>query len=1135
MFNGKSRPVPSKNALKVLYQLAYISSGTAAGAATLFAEEQRRRTQYVQRIADNARRVRQSPRHYLNAAVARQEASEDVVGSEGGVAWVEQDEGGGAETRRKAFTPLGRPYKAPDVPSVVEKGYAQIQTHHVSRVEAAGKRSYDPSASVRPRDNLRTTRSELSAAAASVKDVGMADYGGRVPPKHKLTALPKPDSGKSRLREPYREAQDYETTRDRSFAGRQSSSGQRNARVQRDTTHQRTSEKDLRKEALQAELALLPSLAQQQFRWIVNNGTKRPVASSRELEAAISSCLRMCHDAKLALVALRVFQSAREATPSDRFREVCQSFLILCETHGSYKLVRRLFGARRISKDFDVEHLSDEGREIIAFAHVQVRRSKAASRSYAINLYRTLPPHLRSRVDRAWMSLPLLDLWRSTHNLDQVLKEAHDMRVETKAAKGSKVARLIDTALLEILLSANAHTEALDLLSNMYREVPDDALAITVAAVSFAKKGAWDTLQQTLAVAKDRGSFTICSDAVRRLNHVIHLYTKAHTPAESWKFVTGLVDDLGFRPNQATTEIMMQCFLAEGCVWLITKWLQYVRIIGVRFTLDARVAGKMLGRFYVQYRPSHIVMLWFMRNIMHGAPALSGPDLMEPVKEAIAYDFRNIGGQHGLRNRRRLEEDVRVLEGLSAESNEARAHNEQSDAQSKNLTDSEDAADYWNDELPNMIQLDESGDSTAHSNSEPLEPLDSLKMSSMVFTARDDRLSGSLLANDGIERDMVLALSLKRYDQVVSLYRSSLDANGLPISPFALEVTIQACLKRDSGDTALATEIVQEAGQRGMNIACAMGPMLANQMRQMSATSTWKDMAGLKQSVLEYYQVNDRNGWPIKHHVGVTAVNLLLRAGMPREAIAVLQIIFESERARNRQPDIVVFTAALRAYTAIRSEKAIHAIFRNVLDSNMRIDQRFLQVAKSTLRQYRLEVGTGEYAGIHLTMRRHLVDFIRKCHDRRQRQMFVAKITGRKLVACLIKLSNEAEKPTVPLNLRTDIETSIFGAADGDAKSQLEEARAGQQPQRQRGRSQARKSAILKTVRDDHRLDRYKSRTTALHRDGLKWLRQYRAYLRLDLVVPGNKVASFRFREVEENARSSSYGGGPKMVRKCLS
>ncbi|KAF2721501.1 hypothetical protein K431DRAFT_224286, partial [Polychaeton citri CBS 116435] len=68
MYSSKSRPVPSKGALRVLYQLAYISSGAALGVGVLCAEERRRRTQIIQRIADNARILRQSPRCVHNAA-----------------------------------------------------------------------------------------------------------------------------------------------------------------------------------------------------------------------------------------------------------------------------------------------------------------------------------------------------------------------------------------------------------------------------------------------------------------------------------------------------------------------------------------------------------------------------------------------------------------------------------------------------------------------------------------------------------------------------------------------------------------------------------------------------------------------------------------------------------------------------------------------------------------------------------------------------------------------------------------------------------------------------------------------------------------------------------------------------------
>lgn len=60
--NSASRPVPSRAALQTLRRLAYISSGTACGTAALVAEEQRRRATVVQKIADNATRLKRHSR-----------------------------------------------------------------------------------------------------------------------------------------------------------------------------------------------------------------------------------------------------------------------------------------------------------------------------------------------------------------------------------------------------------------------------------------------------------------------------------------------------------------------------------------------------------------------------------------------------------------------------------------------------------------------------------------------------------------------------------------------------------------------------------------------------------------------------------------------------------------------------------------------------------------------------------------------------------------------------------------------------------------------------------------------------------------------------------------------------------------
>jgi len=69
MYTSRS-PVPSKAALQILRQLAYISSGTVCGAAALVAEERRRQTCIAKKIVENSRRIKQHPRYAHGAAAA---------------------------------------------------------------------------------------------------------------------------------------------------------------------------------------------------------------------------------------------------------------------------------------------------------------------------------------------------------------------------------------------------------------------------------------------------------------------------------------------------------------------------------------------------------------------------------------------------------------------------------------------------------------------------------------------------------------------------------------------------------------------------------------------------------------------------------------------------------------------------------------------------------------------------------------------------------------------------------------------------------------------------------------------------------------------------------------------------------
>lgn len=94
MFPTSRRPVPSPAALRILRQLAYISSGTACGAAALVAEERRRQTRLAGKIVENSRKLKQHPR-YAHSATASLKPKPSFFGTESYWTGAEEDVNGG--------------------------------------------------------------------------------------------------------------------------------------------------------------------------------------------------------------------------------------------------------------------------------------------------------------------------------------------------------------------------------------------------------------------------------------------------------------------------------------------------------------------------------------------------------------------------------------------------------------------------------------------------------------------------------------------------------------------------------------------------------------------------------------------------------------------------------------------------------------------------------------------------------------------------------------------------------------------------------------------------------------------------------------------------------------------------------
>ena len=93
------RPIPSARTVRLLYQLGYITSGTAVGLGTLCVEEQRRRIQILQRVVDNAKIIRAHPRYRGDVAPAVDKEG-DAFTAAASLDWMAQSRGQSRSKRR---------------------------------------------------------------------------------------------------------------------------------------------------------------------------------------------------------------------------------------------------------------------------------------------------------------------------------------------------------------------------------------------------------------------------------------------------------------------------------------------------------------------------------------------------------------------------------------------------------------------------------------------------------------------------------------------------------------------------------------------------------------------------------------------------------------------------------------------------------------------------------------------------------------------------------------------------------------------------------------------------------------------------------------------------------------------------
>ncbi|KAK5127931.1 hypothetical protein LTR85_005048 [Meristemomyces frigidus] len=1399
MLSGKPRPVPSKAALKVLYQLAYISSGTAVGVAALCAEERRRRTQLVQKVADNARRIRQSPRYFQNAALAAPEVDDYDVGRAGSE-WVSHREHGrGRKGERPQSGNNELAIRGPELPSVVEDAYTEARrqersgrqrstarrrplraiqaVHHVTpdgadamgTIGAAGNILRSSPQSIAP--SVESEPGQVQTSSAWQDNLAYRTLK-RTSPKPRSPLVPVSSGSQLNARWDHRPpALDLEVSRDlrddiirtrhawRRLSGHlpeaerptaasievsaddilhdvglffdcvqecgAEPSAKRAVRVANHLMSQalrygtlddvrslflwklsrnlfteldahflcdaakslssRSDHEELlgfytdvfRKSPFlrldsQRSLQLRLSVLTEAMEWSTQY---TPAATARaffRVRSKSSTCEALtqllsekCHvllagglvqRATDLIVSLRSlcsgcqgfniiidtsFKAALEAGSLSSsakllrlasfpkllnlqvLKNYCEAFLVACDAHGSYGTVLELFATSRRMKGLDNVALSIKSHEIIAIActtaHDMTTEIAAAFRE----ANRRVPKALRGRIVQSRSCLRLKAIWDSTHNLTQVRQMMRTIPDWLRKYGTERDQRAWTFAQLEIYISANQLDLALSTIARIHGSQPMDGQTVSLAAVVLAKKGAWDLLERLLSIACNSAMLSFDVDMTRRFNNVLRLYSEQHSTEETWKFVFAAIHDMGFHPNHATTEIMLESFVARKDLSLIPKWLRHLQILGHRFELSARVAAKLLVRFYLDHRPSHVLIMWFCRNLVHCAPSLAGPEFIDLVKEAIGYDVRKATGQYRVWRRssarsrlalldhagddvpspgyrwngelylekpnsdratqrptsfagdREVEGTITAHAGLAATGGSVTMPLANIDiAPTTRMVDvpssSINRPAGTNAEEENFRLITAPNDGTQSIAASQYGPVPGLQLSDpeLFSTVRFEDLRPTYSAEDTDgdmaktehsedlnvpelqsasssqsrpERDMILAMSLAQYAKVIELYNVSRDAIVLPASPLALEVAVEASLRLHRGNRAEAEDMMRQARDAGMNVTCAMGPLLIQQMNHLNSTDK-KDINNLRVSVIEYYRMNDESGWPVKHHVGITAANLLINTRQPSHGLNILDAIYRSEWAAKRPLDIVAMTVFVKGYAALWSMEGIEWVITTVLAQDMRVDQKFLSALRAATKRF----GSTAYGAIPMYSEERgerppnpvpvLLRWSRQCHERRAKQMFQAEVLGKKLVACLAKCANEQQQqPAIQTSARGELEDAIFGermkALDSLPVANADSA-AGHPGLMYLERLKRR---VAQTIRAEQQLERRGQRGRALGAYDRKWIKQYRAFLRRNLVMPDGKLASFRYRLVDEpeqglpsnkQAKSASYGSG---------
>lgn len=212
------------------------------------------------------------------------------------------------------------------------------------------------------------------------------------------------------------------------------------------------------------------------------------------------------------------------------------------------------------------------------------------------------------------------------------------------------------------------------------------------------------------------------------------------------------------------------------------------------------------------------------------------------------------------------------------------------------------------------------------------------------------------------ERSMLHDLSRGDAEAALSRYRSQLQ-QGLPASQVDLRLAITAACSISMPDDAwlnLANNLIADASRAGLNTDSIKNALAIRKFRASREPVNENEAARL---IRRFYHDASATRDRTNTHLPIALARNLLRRKMPRAALRLMEVAEFHIKAAGGSLDIPAYTMLLSGFAELRQAEGIRWVIRKVVEQDLRVDSRMIQVLQICRGQLR----RSKYNMVHLS------------------------------------------------------------------------------------------------------------------------------------------------------------------------